>query len=341
MHPAQTLDLQADMLARCTDSRFRDIFISHYSSDMTANGILSQREAEEQGMRLSALMYHGLRLSSAYYVSPEMTDLITWSAAALDSTDVFRYDELPTEAGFAYFEKPLILTDVRGRDLYVNVLLWFTTTLTDKRDGRERPGTTMVLFNDHDATPDVIAHLIMDSQHGVPYERYRDAMGRWGLIGVDHLWTSMRIGPEKGQASEAKMKQIEMEGLDPIEVTNFPRLAHAFWIMLNQTVVDVTKDASPRPFAKRAKRMGIPDRVSVVRLRHVTGRSGVGESSVEWQHRWLVRGHWAWRHCSEHHPLAEPDGRGGFHARVWVRGHVRGPEDKPLLITNKVYHLAR
>lgn len=102
----------------------------------------------------------------------------------------------------------------------------------------------------------------------------------------------------------------------------------------------VNKKQAADAAAQRARRMEIPDRVTVVALRRVEGHSH-GETDVEWHHRWLVRGHWRWQHVSKNHPLAEPDPAGGYRARVWVRPHVKGPEDKPFHLTEKVYALVR
>jgi hypothetical protein len=118
------------------------------------------------------------------------------------------------------------------------------------------------------------------------------------------------------------------------------RMLHAYWLLMNQTVTHLTEAEIPRAMAKRARRMEIPDRVTVVALRRIEGQHH-GESDVDWQYRWLVRGHWRWQHVSEHHPAAERDPEGGFRARVWVRPHVKGPDDKPFHLTEKVYALVR
>jgi hypothetical protein len=54
-----------------------------------------------------------------------------------------------------------------------------------------------------------------------------------------------------------------------------------------------------------------------------------------------VRGHWRRQPCGPEHPLAEPDGHGGFVAIIYINPYIKGPEDKPLHLSNKVYDLAR
>ena len=57
-------------------------------------------------------------------------------------------------------------------------------------------------------------------------------------------------------------------------------------------------------------------------------------SDVEWQHRWYVDAYWARRHCK--------DSDGSDIVRwVLVKGHVKGPEGKPLLVRPKISALVR
>lgn len=49
---------------------------------------------------------------------------------------------------------------------------------------------------------------------------------------------------------------------------------------------------------------------------------GYGHRQIDWSHRWSVTGHW--RHYK--------DGR-----KIWIGSHVKGPEDKPLIPSVRVY----
>lgn len=340
MHPAQVLDLQQDLYERTMQDDVERLLASHYALD--ARPLIGDQLARQEGAKIASILPAAFRVSSAYYVEPAMTDMILFASAGMDETDRFRYDELPTECGFAYFEKPLVIHDIRGADLFVNGLLWCSTRTVDPDTGIEQPGVLLTMFNDHAHTPDTIALRIMNGDHTyLDYDIYRAAMGRWGCIGFEKLQTGMQIGPPLATVHPNKLADIEASAYVSTEFTNILRQVHAFWLLLNQTITDVSEADIPRPFAKRAKKAKIPPRVTVIRLRrHEKRGDGIGENNVEWQHQWLVRGHWAWRHCSEHHPLAEPDGAGGYRARVWIRPYVKGPEGKPLHVTEKVFHLA-
>ena len=340
MHPAQVLDLQADLYERTMQDSMRDIIANHYRVD--TRPWIGDRAAAQEGMRIASVIPLALQVSSAYYIEPDMTDLVVFASAGMDETDVFRYDELPTECGFAYFENPLVIRDVRGTDLFVNGVLWFSTRNFDPVSQEERSGTMIMMLNDHFTTPDDIAKEIMSgSLKHFDYDIYRAVLGRWGVIGFEMLYDGQRIGPPIVVADLAKLAEIEAEGMVAHEFTNIRRQVHAFWLMLNQTITKVSDSEVPRAFARRAKKAKLPGRVTVVRLRrHEHPEHGVGETSVEWSHRWLVRGHWRWAPVSQHHPLAEPDGAGGWKARIWIRPAIKGPSDKPLHITSKVYSLS-
>lgn len=345
MHPSQALDKKADLYARTANPLFREVVATQVELDtrsINTNGAMPQPEKARRGAEIIASRLGGeLGKAHCYYVSPEMTDLVVWASMGLDETDAYRMDELPTERGFVYFEKPLVIMDVRGKQMLVNAVCWFPGE-ADAKDGRGRyPVTAMVYFNDARNTPDdIYTEMHLGPNKDFQY-RWEEVMGGWGLIGIQGLSDGIRVGPQLLKVHDAAAwQEYEETGTMPQDFTNMLRLMHAYWLLLNQTVTHVSEAEIPRAMAKRARRMDIPDRVTIVALRRIEGTSH-GETSVDWQYRWLVRGHWRWQHVSEHHPLAEPDPEGGFRARVWVRPHVKGPEDKPFHLTEKVYALMR
>jgi hypothetical protein len=302
---------------------------------MNTDGSKPDREKARNGAAIIAeRLQREIHQAHCYYIAPEMSDLIAWASTKFEDDDFFRLDEVPTAHGFAYFDKPLSMTDVRGKTMLINCVLWFPARA--KRNGVPYDVISLVYFNDHQHTPDDIAKELMAEGYVGP----ASPMGRWGMIGMQAMREHAGLGPVAIPPHEAKILELEAEGATPHEFTNILRLMHAYWLMMNQTIADVSEAHIPRAFSKRARRMEIPDRVTVVALRRYEGVHH-GDTSVEWQYRWLVRGHWRWQHVSEHHPLAEPDPDGGHRARVWIRPHVKGPEDRPLHLTEKVYGLIR
>jgi hypothetical protein len=119
-------------------------------------------------------------------------------------------------------------------------------------------------------------------------------------------------------------------------------LTSIFGIM--RSSIELTKPA--RPTRKRAERssLSFPEYgdVQVITLRTFLGKNSKPhtpdpDSTREYSHRWIVRGHWAWRHCSPENADEGEDCR----KRVYIDPYVKGPEDKPLIIKDKLYAVVR
>jgi len=108
------------------------------------------------------------------------------------------------------------------------------------------------------------------------------------------------------------------------------RLAFTKWVctaamFLKQHVLTTERAALPRAVRRRAERaqaLTIEPTVHVVKLRkeiadeHAAAGPG---GSVDWTHRWLVRGHWR----NQYYPAHKR------HAPIWIHPHIKGPDDKP------------
>lgn len=112
------------------------------------------------------------------------------------------------------------------------------------------------------------------------------------------------------------------------------KVVAAMWHLLHQEgIAQQHVHAPERQAARRTKRAGIEPRlanVQVVTLRklHRTESAPSDDHAArEWSHRWLVAGHWRWARV----------GVGRTERRlVYVRPHVKGPEDKPLVVPTRV-----
>jgi hypothetical protein len=152
----------------------------------------------------------------------------------------------------------------------------------------------------------------------------------------------MRLGPKTVPPTPELRQLVESDGDEPHEFTVTPRYVHALWLMLNQTIVRPSLAEIPRATRRRAERRSIPPRVTVVQLRrYETHADQPEEQLVDWQYRWIVRGHWRWQVCGPEHPLAQEILPGKWRARIWIAPYVKGPEDKPLHVSDKVYDLSR
>lgn len=94
------------------------------------------------------------------------------------------------------------------------------------------------------------------------------------------------------------------------------------WLLLSQeNVTEIAVEAQPRAARRRAERAHVSPTVRVIRLPRHARSAGDGTSDVEWQHRWIVSGHWRKQPWGPERSRIRP---------VWIAPYLKGPEDKPL-----------
>lgn len=327
MHAEQVIDMQADLVKRLdTDKKFR----AYLKSALTGDSKWLQDVPDSVGTAMYTALVENVRAAYAYRVTPDMCSMVEFAASQLDDTDRFTPNMMPTGTGIVRFERPLPMKDVRGRTMDIHWLIWGPTRLgTLDAFGRNQSGTGLWWFNDTD-DPDEVSREIIE-KFTMPF--VIRTIGRWGFIGAEAMFPRRRMGPALRVVNPANSARILADGAIPTEYTNAPRFAMALWLLLNQTITDVSEEHLRTGRRKNAQKMGIPSRVSVIQLRRIAGvNRKEGESLVQWSHRWVVRGFWRWQPCGE--------GR-TERRRIWIRPFVKGPADMPLIITDKVYELRR
>lgn len=340
MHASQILDMQVDFVSRMQDDpRFRKYVYGCHdatATTMDADGVsvyapkpVPSGYSAFVGQRLAKALETVVHAAYAYRVTEDMCSLVEWAASQLDGSDRFSLDMVPTGCGIVRFDKPLPLKDVRGRTMLIHWAMWGPIGAAGVDTfGRQVPTLGMWFWNDLDA-PDEVATIDF-ARHG--REETLALCGRWGFVGSEVAVAGQKVGTQMTDISEETAARILAEGDIPSEFTNPLRYMMALWMLLDQTITDVSEEHVRNGSRKQAIRKGIPGRVSVVQLRRIAGARSAGESLVEWSHRWIVRGHWKWQPCGE--------GRKS-RVRIWINPYVKGPEDKPLVQTEKVYSLQR
>jgi hypothetical protein len=99
----------------------------------------------------------------------------------------------------------------------------------------------------------------------------------------------------------------------------------AFRLAAQRGLVEQDTTRTPRSERRRTARLGLPERdVRVARIRRTVHDSGTENGTGqgrEYQHRWVVRGHWR----NQWYPTVEA------HRPIWISPHVKGPDDAPLI----------
>jgi hypothetical protein len=110
------------------------------------------------------------------------------------------------------------------------------------------------------------------------------------------------------------------------------------WIMRLLLVASLPLAAIDHPELNRSARRRMPagtlnrSRIIHLRPREQYRHDGDSESdTVEWSHRWMVRGH----------KRAQPYPSAGETRDIWIAPYIKGPGDKPLVVTEVNYALDR
>lgn len=363
MRPGEVLDAQIDLLTRVQHSpAFRRILGAWAQAEFQYLG-----EADTDAV--PTILTQHVRNAYPYRVTHDMTSMVQWMAGQFDGTDQFMADLAPTPWGFVSFDKPLPITDARGKTMLVHFLVWGPSTVGTNRYGGTERALAVWCFNDTWRQPDQVqqelwAKLATDAYAPMTAEAYNHAVGRWATVGLDILFDEQRLGPPTIKVTNPDhVAEILEAGETPTDAgTNTTRLVHALWLLLGQSVVTKDPERADRPARRRADKAGIPSSVTVVRLRRSEqhGERPEGESLVQWTHRWIVRQHWRWQpygprkhveHVHQYGPTQVErgglvqrcvvDGCENYLARIIIPMAVKGPEGAPLVQSEKVYDLSR
>ena len=259
-----------------------------------------------------------------YFVTEDMTALVQHAAQTMPDEPLLETD-LPTPNGFVMLERVVVFPDVRGNNVALSAFAWrriivegkvalywsFYADVEDERDdyGRMRDASPQAKAVVRRAFVPEAVLLAEDLE----------------VFGEPHATAEEIVGHYPHAAS------VETVRLTLSMMADFPR---ALFSLLNSSVTVLDEARAARSERRRLERSASPvtGDIVVVRLRRARHESApAGESAVEWSHRWIVSGHWrnAWR------PSV------GAHRRVWVAPFVKGPEDRPLVVTRKVHVLER
>lgn len=343
-----------------------------------------------------------LAMAAPYFVAAEMMGLITQRMGELSGTARTTRDLFPSDYGFVWLEQSWTTEDIWGTPMAVRAFSWGRQAALVEKTGQTVPGWMIVSYSDSE-DPEHFPNIVyQESAKGDPgAEDGLLQVGRLQVIKY-YIWTDeQRLGPflveppkdyaanarrlaEDEAAEEGKIIDHlgEMAGWETQQTVNPGYFFHAFATLLEETVLVVNDpEEAGRQAAKRARRMNLPPRVSVIALRrkqglplwqpeqHLPGR-------VEWQHSWWVGadtgGFDRWQPYGPRVTPGVPEHRhyspnlktmttytvdlsqGARRAyachvpgcesrveRIRIKPFVKGPADKPLRQSQKVYALVQ
>lgn len=357
--PAQLLDMQIDLLTRVQNpAGFQRKMIAGVLADRgldtMGTGYVDKATIGATASSMSAHLPIAIERAEAFYVTSDLAAEVMrrgMDEEYMPPNRMFDHNDAPVPAGFVYIEGGLPTHEVRGREEKIHWIVWgpVTATVVEELDGkrasqRAERALAVWMFNDTMDPDDIAKEMRADGEMDAIFQR---DMGRYFFQGGEAYINGSPAGPAKktipsNREEEYRKNSVVNLGAFPalpegdLWWTNTGRLIFALWDLLNETVSVVSHgDANlNRATVRRARRMNLPGRVTVVKLRRTkyVDREYLGTTCVDWQHKWLVRRHRRWQAC----------GPGRAERRlIWIEAHEKGPEHKPLIVTQKVYRLDR
>lgn len=227
------------------------------------------------------------KVAQLWYVGPDMVDLLMAAAPSIPPTAL---DEtlLPDEDGLVVFGKPFLGIDSAGDEVPVRVggYVWGTALIEGA------PGIG------------ISAYSSLEPGQLLPIGSLSWLFG----LTADEFRHSGRPEWVKAQESMAEDR----------------RVLQALWLLSSQPgVAQVRTETANRQTSRRMQRSGYQQSdVRIITLRQQHHETDEAAPSREYQHRWLVNGHWR----------NQPYGPGRSQTRpVFIHPYLKGPEDAPLL----------
>jgi hypothetical protein len=314
---------------------------------------------------------HDLQAATLWWVGAEMVELLMAAAAGIPD-EVVQYDlPVPSRSGLVVFERPwfgldtheeagiLAIPDERAPEgrIAVDAVSW----------GPRRWSPVDVMGEQADLPPGSLSQPWYTGRSFTSYRRIDFAEGMSpGELNLATLTGVIEHGKRQHYTGDAPDGKPGYETWAPLGRSDWPiphrigdqpwrnstlppvalasfvedrKVMAAFWTLIEQEGIATRREERPgRPAARRTERAGVdPElaRVQVVLLRRA--RRTVEEpeeehAKVAWSHRWLVEGFWR----------MQPVGKGRAQRRLtFVRPHVKGPSDKPLVVKQKVHAWTR
>jgi hypothetical protein len=119
----------------------------------------------------------------------------------------------------------------------------------------------------------------------------------------------------------------------PIDTINVHRVMYAIFMLMGQTIVDVSQWNDKR-LARRIKNRNHrpPPMVTVIKLRRPDLIGAIDPQDGVWKmnYRTWVRAHWRRQHYAD-----------GTTRKIWIHTYLRGPDDAPLHTPDRVTTLMR
>jgi hypothetical protein len=242
------------------------------------------------------------------YLTKDMQHLILQAAHDLPAEATFDSHNLITPVGFCMFEETLYGEDAHGATLAINAIAWQINPISWKGD---EPREALVIYF---FTP---LSDMSDDINRVVVPKMRAAGHHVPPLALTHLYPT---------AFGDTVPQSDHPGSEL--VTGLLKMFIAMQLIAQQKIGEPVRLLPDRPTRRRMAREGMPERlITLITLRRKSAKKDEDEDKepIPWSRRWVVRGHWR----RQWYPSLKR------HDWKYIYEYVKGPENKPLVITER------
>lgn len=266
---------------------------------------------EGQALAESKLITETLWRGDTCYVTSDMLHLVLQAAHDMPLDEIhIDFKNLMTPMGFVLMEEPIAGVDVNGEPVVFHAMAWNAHELAYNLDTSEQEKALRIYFFSHNSDPSNAAFIA--SVH----DSFPDAMlPPMCILHTYQAFDGHVITHRDGQGYEI--------------VEELLKVFYSIQLLSHQTIgqpIQLRPDRSTRKRFARAH-PDEPERlITLITLRRKTTKKDDEEpKKVEWSRRWVVRGFWR----KQWYPKTKT------HDWKYIHEYIKGPEDKPLIITER------
>lgn len=330
--PSRALDVQLDLLRYYT----RDEMGQRYA-DAVVSATLANEETGEDALisGIGIMLHERILIGETYAVRDEIVDTLEYGAETIPDFTIEAHD-LPSPSGFVWLERPVVFLDRRGRNLVIRAFGWHVTDMTHAASDEAEAVREIAKFSPSLAGKATAA--LGNQREAMCVVGWTDPRDPRDHMHEEYVNIDRRLKAPQGLSS--LVMGIWEIGVDPIwadkSSARFGAFVATFLRFINEPWVDYRQMLPSRHARKRCVRTKHAEpSIHVVQLRRALSRAhhappGDGPGQ-EWTHRWLVRGHWR----NQWYPSTQT------HRPKFIPSYVKGPEDKPLVVHDKIFSVER
>jgi len=361
----QALDKQVDLI-RWWNSPMGDRYAEAFLESQLDGPPLPETEYRRRPDHLAAPheahTYIAAMLDDAttYVVTRDMVELLEHATQTFpQDACTFTTGEALSQRGFVMLERGVLFPDIRGGTLSLDAFSWWYQraafqNLMGELDSM--PVVTLCAYRRPGAqdTQEEVGDMPFD-WHGSKVAKFNAPLEMWGYypFGIDipvseqhHLLdrqdvktTTHALNIEVEEVGSWRSGQhLWPSQLDAMRTLRVSVFLKVFFLLIQQKVPRVETQQADRHLRRRIERTApkgpVPE-VLVITLRRESEHGAIEPETDpvpgRWSHRWIVGGFWR----NQYHPSKH------CHIRRWINPYVKGPEDKPLIIKDKVYRWER